>query len=274
MSHLPDDNRTVLITGAVGGIGCALVNRFAQAGCRVIAVDVNPRIETAFAADEKVRRVVADVSQEQSVQRLFRQLDQDSVVLDLIINNAGVDGYFPLSQTDVAAFEAMMAINVFGAMRINQMLLSLLQTPGGRIFHISSESVGMTMPFMPYPLTKTLLDAYSRALRIELSLVGIDVVSIRPGAVATPLTDAVGRIPRREDGAPMAEWFNRFADIAPRQIGRRSAPDELAAFVYRLSRRRSLRAVYRFNNMLKLRLAAWMPAGLVAFAVRRMLSGR
>jgi NAD(P)-dependent dehydrogenase (short-subunit alcohol dehydrogenase family) len=153
----------------------------------------------------------------------------------------------------------MFEVNVFGGYRVNQTFLPMLLQPGGRIIHISSESLNLEVPFMPYPLTKRLVEGYARVLRMELSFLGIDVVVVRPGAIATRLLETVSGIDPDRAGGRLREQFRRFAGTASGEIGHIITPEAAADFIHKVSCRLKPAAVYRINNMLSLRLAAMLP---------------
>ena len=175
--------RTVLITGAGGGLGQALVNEFSVRNWRVIATDVGDKFTVERYPSQEIWKLPMDVTSGESIHSAFEKVKGEMLELDLIINNAGIDSYFPLCETPVDRFLEIFQVNVFGSYRVNQAFLSLMRRPGGRIIHLSSESVKINMPFMPYPISKQALEGYCRSIRHELGFLGIDVTMIRPGAI-------------------------------------------------------------------------------------------
>ena len=135
--------------------------------------------------------------------------------------------------------------------------------PGGRIIHIGSETAHLTVPFMPYPLTKNLLERYSKVLRQELRYQGVDVVMIKPGAVNTQLLKNVYDIRYPVSNPVLDKVFRKFASVAHKEIGKTLEPDELARFIYRISIKNRSKTVYWINNSLKLRLIGLLPFGLL-----------
>ncbi|MEI7662961.1 MAG: SDR family NAD(P)-dependent oxidoreductase [Bacteroidota bacterium] len=256
-------NKVVLITGAARGVGRALTETFLARNWTVIATDSDD-LQMAGLCENNLTRVFhMDVTSDESVTRVFEKLAKDKTVIDLIINNAGLDGYFPLSEAPVSQFRHMFEVNVFGGYRVNQVFLPLVRTPGGRIIHISSESLRLTLPFMPYPMTKRLVEAYAKALRIELKFRGVDVVIVRPGAINTRLLGTVSNIDVASGNWKLAGPFARFASTASGEIGRKLQPEKAAEFIWQVSQIAKPRAVYKINNMLQLKFAAMLPYGLM-----------
>ncbi len=265
-------DKTVLITGAAGGLGKALSRKFLHKGWQVIASDVDELSMADLDQHQRSRVLQMDITSDDSVRTAAEQLNATNQRLDLIINNAGIDRYFPLSEAPVENFQKIFEVNLFGAYRVNQIFLPLMKRPGGRIIHISSESLNLTVPFMTYPLTKKALEGYALALRLELGFHGIDVVIVRPGAIRTPLLDQVSGIKNATTGWKLSGQFKKFAEGAVKEIGKTITPDKAADFIYRVSDIRRPLSVYKINNSLQLRIAALLPFSLLEKEIRRRLT--
>jgi len=274
---------TVLITGAAGGLGSALVKTFLSKGLNVIATDlIMPEYipdldsQAASAARDRFHCYGMDVTDDESVHEVRSLLEKEKIIPGIIINNAGTDSYFLFSETPVSEFRRIFEVNCFGAYRVNQVFIPLLRKPGGRIIHIGSESLNLTLPFMPYPLTKKLLEGYAKALRQELKFIGIDVTVIRPGAIDTELLKTVSRLSEKQescqDDNPVKKAFRSFTSQASGEVGKVISPLKAAEFIFRVSQTPNPRAVYRINNMLQLRIAAMLPFSLLEIAVHKRLS--
>jgi len=273
--------KIVLITGAARGLGLALTELYLSKGWQVIATDVGHAEIQKLSARNNILLMTMDVTSDESVRLAFTAISHEKIVLDLIIHSAGIDSYFPLSEAPVEQFRDVFEVNLFGGYRVNQVFLPLLKKPGGRIIHISSESLNLTIPFMPYPITKKALEGYAKILRQELKFSGIDVILIRPGAVRTQLLEtvrnlksAVGSRQSVAGSQHIIEPFRRFASIASGEIGKTISPEKAASFIYHLSLISKPSAVYRINNMLKLKLASLLPFRLTEVLVRKKLLKR
>jgi len=270
----PDDlhKPVVLITGAAGGLGKALVRQFMSHDWMVIATDNRELSLAEFLKEEFVRVMNMNVTSDLSVKTVFDNLVLQNIQLDLIINNAGIDRYFPLSEAPADDFINVFNVNVFGAYRVNQTFLPILRSPGGRIIHIGSESLHLKIPFMPYPLSKNLLESYSRALRLELGFLDIAVVTVRPGAIRTSLLDGVSGLIQQKDSWKLDRPFQKFASLAAKLVGHTITADKAAEYIYMVSQQKRPRAVYRINNKIKLKLAALLPQSLLEKIIKRILS--
>jgi NAD(P)-dependent dehydrogenase (short-subunit alcohol dehydrogenase family) len=262
---------TVLITGAGGGLGAALSGEFSRKGWFVIATDVEEKTLHGEKEQENFRRMVMDVSSDESVRAAAGLLLKEKVQLDLIVNNAGIDRYFPLSEAPVSLFREVFEVNVFGSYRVNQAFLPLLKKPGGRIIHVSSEAVKINMPFMAYPISKQTLEGYSRTIRQELRFLGIDVTLIRPGAIRTPFIENVKKMKNPVPDSLLQGPFEKFAAQAYKEIGKTVEPAAVAASIFRIANVKRTRPVYKINNSFQLSVAAILPFCLIEKEVNRRL---
>jgi NAD(P)-dependent dehydrogenase (short-subunit alcohol dehydrogenase family) len=263
--------KVVLITGAAKGLGRALAEKFLAESWRVVATDADDLSMAGLLSHERARVIKMDITSDESVRSAFNQVEKDNIILDLIINNAGIDRYFPLSEAPVASFKEIFEVNVFGGYRVNQVFLPRIKKPGGRIIHISSESLNLTVPFMPYPLTKKLVEGYAKTLRIELRFAGIDVVIVRPGAIQTRLLDMVSNLKTGEERWILKKQFRKFAESASKEIGKTITTEKAARFIYKVSLVPQPAAVYKINNMVQLRMAAGLPFRLFEKIIYRKL---
>jgi NAD(P)-dependent dehydrogenase (short-subunit alcohol dehydrogenase family) len=270
----------VLITGAAGGLGMALSEKFLAMGWKVAAADlILPDMPGVAAVRERSADflpLVMDVTSGESVAHAGDVFSSAFGRLDLIVNNAGIDRYMLLSEALTDDFKEVFEVNVFGAQRVNWVFLPMMTSPGGRIIFIGSESLNLALPFMPYPLSKKLLEGYARALRQELRFRGIEVTVVRPGAIQTKILQSLSSIKSFSASETSANRvkaaFNAFVSQAAAEVGHVTAPEDVASLVYRAAVCKKPAAVYRINNMLKLRIAALLPFSLTERVVFRKLS--
>ena len=285
------NKRVVLITGAAHGLGRALASLFLSERWRVVATDIDEPAMMDLKEYPEVWALQMDVTSDESVRSVFKKVEAEKIKFDIIINNAGIDRYFPLSEAPVEKFKEVFEVNLFGGCRVNQNFLPIVRKPGGRIIHVSSESLHLNLPFMPYPISKMAVEGYAKTLRQELKFSGIDVVIVRPGAIRTKLLDNVIRLksavsshqsPVGSDvitGSKAPKYWQlnaqmqKFAEDAPKNIGKVLEPEEVAAFIYEVSQKTNPKAVYKINNSLQLKIAALLPFGVVEKIVRRRLTG-
>lgn len=184
--------RTVLITGCSSGIGAALAHEFHARGCRVWATA--RRVEALRPlADLGMRVAALDVNDAQAVQRVAAQLQAEEGRLDLLVNNAGYGQFGAVVDVDAGAMRRQFDTNVIAPMLLVQALLPLLRAaaPWARVANVGSISGLVTTPFAGvYCASKAALHALSDALRMELAPLGVHVVTIQPGAIASHFGDA------------------------------------------------------------------------------------
>lgn len=264
--------KTILITGAGMGLGRALTEEYLLKGWNVIATDADDAGIQDFAGKQNVLCFRMDVTSDEDVSKVFTVLSETGIRLDLIINNAGIDRYIPFSEAPVGQFKKLFEVNLFGAYRVNQVFLPLVQRPGGKIILIGSESLNLTVPFMTYPLTKKALESYGKVLRQELRFQGIDVVVIRPGAIKTHLLGNVYNIEYPVKDPVLGKAFITFAKSASKEIGKVLEPKEVAGFIYRVSEIDKPKAVYKINNSMQLKIVALLPFSFLEKQVYKRLS--
>jgi NAD(P)-dependent dehydrogenase (short-subunit alcohol dehydrogenase family) len=269
---MPDS--TVLITGAARGLGRALAEEFLTHGWKVIVTDLDLGALEDLKQNSNVQVLRMDVTSDSSVTSAFEEVCKENPVVSLIINNAGIDRYFPFSEAPVERIREVFEVNLFGGYRVNQTFLPILKCPGGRIIHIGSESLHLTVPFMAYPISKNALERYAKVLRQELRFRGIDVVVVRPGAIRTGLLQNVSSIgyPVKDPGLEKA--FRKFAESAPKEIKKILDAEEVAGFVFRISQIPHPRNVYRINNSLMLRIVSLLPFSLTEKLIAGRLFGK
>lgn len=262
---------TVLITGAARGLGRAIVEQFHAKGWTVFATDIDAEVLTEHYTTNGIHKIQMDVCSDLSVRQAYEQIREVTGSLDLIIDNAGIDRYFPLSEAPAEHIKNIFEVNFFGTYRVNQVFLPMLKSPGGGIIAIGSESLHLRMPFLSYPITKRALENYMLALRQELWFSGRWATIVRCGPVRTRITENVFHLENEFPGTQMDPVFERFAAAAPVQVGQMSDPSEVAAFIYRTACKTHPKAIYRINNRFILRILSWVPFGIVEKRVRRML---
>ena len=223
--------KTILITGAGGGIGRACIKHFSEHGWRVIGVDRND-FGDEFPASG--RFIKADISQPDSVEQIFQQAKDFHPTLDALVNNAAVQVAKPLVETTVDEWDAVMASNLRSAFLFVKLAHPLMKAAGGgAIVNVSSvHAVQTSTNIAAYAASKGGLLALTRALAIEFAPDNIRVNAILPGAVDTPMLRAgLGR--GHLGGSDVQE---RLDNLARKTVnGRVGTPDEIANAIYFLA---------------------------------------
>jgi len=218
--------KRAIITGANSGIGEAIALEFGAAGARV-AVNYVARPE---AADQVVQRiktaggdalaVAADVSDAASVAAMFATLDRAWGGVDVLVNNAGIDGPRAVAwEAEMTAWRRVLEINLIGAYTCaREALRRMIPARSGVIVNLSSvhERIPWT-GYSAYTASKAGLSMLTQTLALEAAPSGVRVVAIAPGAIQTPISRDV--------------WSNpeTLADLLSKiPMGRMGRPEEIA----------------------------------------------
>ncbi len=190
------EGKIVVITGAAGGIGRALVARLLKQGATVWASDVNADAvvemeEEARKHDWRLHGFCADVTNLESLKRLREKALEGHERIDVWINNAGIAGIGGFMENDLAAFEKVMQVNFNGVLYGTRLALECFDKQGaGAVVNIASVAGHVAPPFMSaYAASKHAVVALTRAVREEMRLhqSNVKVVLVSPGFVDTAI---------------------------------------------------------------------------------------
>ncbi len=224
-------SRTVLVTGAGGGIGRACIHHFSEKGWRVIGVD---RSDFGDDFPQNGCFIKADISHPDSVEQIFQQARDFHSALDALINNAAVQVAKPLVDTTVEEWDSVMASNLRSVFLFVKLAHPLMKAAGGgAIVNVSSvHAVQTSANIAAYAASKGGLLALTRAMAIEFAPDNIRVNAILPGAVDTPMLRAgLGR-----GHVGQGNMQERLDNLARKTVnGRVGTPEEIAHAIYFLA---------------------------------------
>ena len=183
---------TVVVTGASKGIGRATALHLDKKGFTVIAGVRNEADgdQLRQAASPRLQTVIVDITNPAQVTQLAEAVRQTvgQNGLDGLVNNAGIAIAAPLEFLPIDEFCHQIEVNLTAHLRVTQALLPAIRQAKGRIINISSIGGRLASPMLgAYNASKFGLEGLTDALRQELAQWGIKVVSIEPGAIATPI---------------------------------------------------------------------------------------
>ena len=183
----------VLITGCSSGIGRAAATHLAGRGHTVIAT-ARRVDDLADLAAAGCRTLALDVTDEASMRRAVEAIEASHGRIDVLVNNAGYSQSGAVESVPLARTRAQFETNVFGPLRLTQLVLPGMRRRGaGRIVNVSSMGGRLVFPGGGvYHASKYALEALSDALRYELRPFGIAVVLIEPGLIKTNFAATVG----------------------------------------------------------------------------------
>jgi NAD(P)-dependent dehydrogenase (short-subunit alcohol dehydrogenase family) len=231
MNSDPSSRRTVLVTGAAGGIGRATVLVFAEAGWRVIGVD---RAASDLPFPTNGLYIQADISRPEDLETIFSQAQAFTGSLNALVNNAAIQIAKPLLETSTEEWDAVMASNLRSVFLSFKLAHPLLKAAGGgAIVNVSSvHAVQTSANIAAYAASKGGLLAMTRALAIEFAPDNIRVNAILPGAVNTPMLHA-GLSRGHVTGSNLNDRLENLARKTV--IGRVGQPEEIARAIYFLA---------------------------------------
>jgi 3-hydroxybutyrate dehydrogenase len=190
--------KTALVTGSSHGLGFAMADALAAAGCTVLlhGIEAPAEVESARADFEARHRVApdyiqADLANPAAVEQLVTQTIERTGSLDILVNNAVVRHFAPIEAFPSDKWEQALAVNLSAAFHAVRLALPRMRERGwGRIFNMTSV-YGMrgTANRVDYVTTKSALLGLTRAVAAETVGSGITCNAICPGAVHTPTSE-------------------------------------------------------------------------------------
>lgn len=217
--------RTILYTGAAGGLGLPTTLTFLAAGARVVAVDNDPAkiaaLEEATPADARDRLTVlrSNLSDLDAFRADLERVSAQVGGFDVVINNAAIYPSKPFEEYTIEEHQAVQKVNVdAGIVAVQVALPHMRERQWGRIINIASVTFyGGWALLSPYVASKGALVGLARAWAREFGPYGITVNAISPGAFPT---DA-------EKIHPDPEGYTRFV-LDHQAVKRRGTPDDIA----------------------------------------------
>ena len=207
---------SVLITGTSKGIGFETALAFGRAGHRVYATMRSPAqaptlAETAARKNLPIKVSQMDVDSDESVTDGIAAILADAGTIDVLVNNAGVEGNGSVEELPLAKFRAIMETNYFGALRCIQALVSQMRKRrSGCIINVSSVAGRISCPPMSsYSASKWALEALSEGLAGEMKTFNVRVAIVEPGIIDTAMAR---RIEAPPDSSPYGQSA-RFAAV-------------------------------------------------------------
>jgi 3(or 17)beta-hydroxysteroid dehydrogenase len=217
--------KAALVTGGASGIGRATAVRLADAGFRVIVTDVDPAGRQVVADIAGAVFVEHDVTDESSWERAIATVLDVHGRLDVVVNNAGIPYVRAVTDTTLADWRALMAVNLDGVFLGTKHGVRAMRRhgDGGSIVNVSSAAGLVGSPLSSaYCASKGAVRLFSKAVALECASEAIRVNSVHPGAVRTPIWAKVGISPELQ-----------VAVGAASPLGRMAEPEEVAdAIVY------------------------------------------
>lgn len=262
----------VLVTGASGGLGSALVTGLAGMGASIVAsarsLAALTELRSRVPDSTRLEVVVADLSVPGQAELLARQAVEAMGGIDVVFNNAGI-GYFALMEEATEEnIRHLFEVNTFSPISLVKALIPQMKTRGGgRIVNIVSAAGRVPIPTVGvYGASKSALAVMANTMRLELEPAGIDIINVYPGTIDSafeenalreenrpgmcptdrcgdPRSEMAERVLRAATGRPgevwldrQGKWLSSAAAIWPKFVDRR-----LASVRNRVVQRKSLK---------------------------------
>jgi len=264
-------SRAVLVTGCSSGIGRATAERLAAAGLPVYATARRPETLGDLRA-AGCRTLALDVTDEETMRAAVETVGNEHGAVGVLVNNAGYSQSGPVEEVPLDAARRQFETNVFGAVRLTQLVLpGMREQRWGRIVNVSSMGANLTFPGGGwYHATKYALNALSDALRFEVAGFGVRVVTVEPGLIRTRFGEtAAGSVDDVTAGGPYAA-FNAALARSTRGIYENKlvaplggGPEAVAAVIEKAIAAKRPRARYRVT-----------PSAALLIGQRRLMTDR
>jgi NAD(P)-dependent dehydrogenase (short-subunit alcohol dehydrogenase family) len=225
-------NKVALVTGGSSGIGEATALKLHELGYTTYAAARRvQRME--HLRESGIRPLAMDVTDEESMQSGVKRILAEEGRIDVLVNNAGYGSYGALEDVPLSEARYQFEVNVFGAVRLTQLVLPHMRDQGGgTIINITSMGGKIYTPLGGwYHATKFALEALSDCLRMEVKPFGIDVVVIEPGGIRTEWGGiAADKLKEASSGGPYARQADAVAaSLSSEANARRSSPPTVIA---------------------------------------------
>ncbi|MCD4814663.1 SDR family NAD(P)-dependent oxidoreductase [bacterium] len=268
----------VLITGVSSGIGKAAALALLAAGYFVIGTVRKPA-DGQYLNQAGGVAATLDVSNVESISRIAKKMPQllGNRSLLGIVNNAGISLCVPWQEVSLADFRTQLEVNLIGVAAVTQAFLPYLQKKNSKIIMISSTAARFTTAMMgPYSCSKYALEAMVASLRQELWHDGIQVISLQPGPVNTPIFDKTQKWISKKYARPLTNGvFGKFPEYA-KSMGTHGLPPKRVAhaIVHTLQAKRPRLRQLISKNSLWFLLQPLIPTRLLDRMIANALYGK
>lgn len=187
------NGKTVMITGASGGLGENIARKCAANGANLILLarniekmkKIKEELESKYTVTIDVFQ--ADVGRREDIALAFKQIRANKTAVDVLVNNAGFGVFDSFIEADLKDIENMFKVNVLGLMGCTKEILpSMIERNSGHIINIASQAGKLATPKSSgYAASKHAVLGFTNSLRMELAKTNIYVSAVNPGPIET-----------------------------------------------------------------------------------------
>jgi short-subunit dehydrogenase len=253
---------TALITGAAGGIGLELAKLMARDSYDLVLIDqrydlpditkdlltINPAIN--------IKIIVKDLTKPGVAKDIYEELQNEKIIIDVLINNAGFGHYGEFNETDWEIELKMLKLHVITLTHMTKLFLKgMLERKKGKIMNVASMAAFQPSPLMSvYFASKAYILHFSEAIANEVRGTGVTVTVLCPGATKTGFQETIN--------TGMPDYADKSWVYA--------TPAAVAKYGYRAMNRGKVVAIHRFVNYLTAILIRFLPRNTVTNLTRRI----
>ena len=257
-----------VITGAMGGLAKATIERLIKENYYVFALDLNDKVEAEYNNDKSMG-IKCDITSDESVNQTVDKITTITDKIDVVINFAGVVLLGSVIEENVSKLEKILNVNVVGMYRVNKALFNHVLNGKGRYINISSEYGTLdAVPFHSfYTLSKHAVEIYNDSLRRELLRFNIPVVKIRPGSFKTNMQGGV--MGQFETLVSTTKHYkvplNKMKHIMTKELDKAIGPKRFVKVIMKAVTKRRPKYFYNVHRSFKMRLLSSLPDRLQDF---------
>jgi NAD(P)-dependent dehydrogenase (short-subunit alcohol dehydrogenase family) len=240
MEKKPCEGQVVVITGAATGIGKATALRFAEAGAKIAALDINTAqnevtVKECQVLGAETLALHCNVSSPESVKAAFDAVIEQWGRIDVLVTSAGIYSGSPLPEVSLRQWQKTIDVNLTGVFLCNQAVAEqMMRQRFGSIINVSSMAGKTSWPASAeYSASKSGVIGLTRSVAMELAPYGVTVNAICPGNTRTEMVMGVAEEIGKRDGMTPEEWLQMRANDCP--MKRIAEPWEIAGVILFLS---------------------------------------
>lgn len=229
------EKKVVLITGASSGIGLCTSKYFCERGFVVYGL-CRRKMQ-----DENINYISCDVTNLEQIKNAVQEVVKREGKIDVLINNAGFGISGSVENQDTEDIKKQFEVNFYGAVNVTQQVLPIMRKQGyGKILNTSSVASVIPIPFQSfYSASKSALDTWAKALRIEVKPFNIQVCNVLVGDTKTGFTNVRQKTDFAKEGV-YAKTVEKSVAKMEKDEQNGKDPITVAKTYYKLAKKRKI----------------------------------